>query len=80
MSDGLLMLGRRSPPTSSRVALLQSGFRPFFLLAPVTAALAIVGWIVVLRGVLLVFALAFLLFLGSYFVVLVRPRPDGAPG
>ena len=36
------------------MALWQSGFRPFFLLAPGMAALAAIGWIAVLRGAVVV--------------------------
>lgn len=50
MSDGLLKLGRRAPQGRAGVALLQSGFRPFFLLAPVAATVALAGWLLVLHG------------------------------
>ncbi len=49
MSDGLLKLGRRPPPPAGLV-LWHSGFRPFFLAAPLVATVALAGWLAVLHG------------------------------
>lgn len=51
MSDTLLTLGRARPAPRAPV-LLQAGFRPFFLLAALAAAVSIIGWLAVLHGVL----------------------------
>lgn len=50
MSDGLLQLGRRTPVAQGPV-LWQSGFRPFFVLAPLVATVALAGWLALLHGV-----------------------------
>lgn len=50
MSAGLLKLGRRTAREDRGIALLQSGFRPFFLLAPVAAAASLAWWTLLLHG------------------------------
>lgn len=50
MSAGLLQLGKK-PVAKAGPVLLQSGFRPFFLLASLVAVVAISAWILVVRGV-----------------------------
>lgn len=52
MSDGLLKLGRKPAAPPAGPVWLQSGFRPFFLLAGVVGALAVLSWLLLLRGVL----------------------------
>ena len=51
MSAGLLQLGKKPVAAKAGPVLLQSGFRPFFLLAAVVAVVAVSAWILVLRGV-----------------------------
>lgn len=53
MSDGLMQLGRRPVARPTGSPLFQSGFRPFFLLAALVAAVSIVAWLLIVRGVLL---------------------------
>jgi uncharacterized protein involved in response to NO len=50
---GFLPLGQRQRPTQrSRFALLEKGFRPFFLLAAAYGLLAVPVWLLFLRGAL----------------------------
>ncbi|OGQ12691.1 MAG: hypothetical protein A2138_11530 [Deltaproteobacteria bacterium RBG_16_71_12] len=50
------------------------------LLAAVGLRVAAAWWPALLDASATAFALAFVLFLASYLVILVRPRADGAPG
>jgi uncharacterized protein involved in response to NO len=45
MSVGLLQLGKKPVAAPAGPVLLQSGFRPFFLLAALVAVVAVSAWI-----------------------------------
>ena len=73
-------------------ALWGRGFRPFFLLAALHAALFVPLWLAMLRGLVplpqatawlvagVLWAGSFAFFVARYGPLLLRPRPDGEPG